>query len=297
MIRGPVARHAVSNERSDHNRPATLSEDEAIQAAFAPGGLRIVHQPIVELSSGEVVGFEALARFQPPPIRSPDRWFDAAERVGRRTELERLAITLATRGLPAVRAGCFLSVNASPETVLDPAFAEQLEPVEVERVVLEVTEQARIDSYERFADALRPLRAQGLRLAIDDLGAGFASLNHILRLEPDLIKLDRLIARHIDRHRPTRALAAALTSFAIETGMLVVAEGIETAMQRSLLTALGISLGQGYLLGRPQLPEGVSTHATQAPPANLNRNSRPRNRQRAQAPLARPARATDPDAS
>ncbi len=234
---------------------ATLSEAEVIQAVFAPGALRIVHQPIVELSSGEAVGFEALARFSPPPNRSPDRWFDAAGRVGRRTELERLAITLATRSLCDIGPDCFLSVNASPETVLDPAFAEQLERVEVARVVLEVTENARIDSYQRFAEALRPFRAQGLRLAVDDLGSGFASLNHILRLEPDLIKLDRSITREIDRHRPTRALAAALTSFAMETGMLLVAEGIETTMQRSLLTALGISLGQGYLFGKPQPPD------------------------------------------
>ncbi len=223
----------------------TEPEIAAIRAAFAPGALSVVHQPIIELSGGEILGVEALARFRPPPNRPPDRWFDAAQRVGRRVELECLAITLACRTLAQLPADCFLSLNASPATVLDPAFTEQLTSVDVERVVLEVTEQAQIDSYERFADALAPLRARGLRLAVDDLGAGFASLNHILRLEPDLIKLDRSITRQIDRHRPTRAMAAALTSFAIETGMLVVAEGIETATQRALLTTLGVSLGQG----------------------------------------------------
>ncbi|MGO9752882.1 MAG: EAL domain-containing protein [Solirubrobacteraceae bacterium] len=245
----------MSNDGLIALAPAESSEEEIIEAAFAPGALRIVHQPIVELSSGEPVGFEALARFSPPPARSPDKWFEAAGRVGRRIELERLAISLATSGLGDLRGGCFMSVNASPETVLDPAFVEQLERVEVARVVLEVTENARIGSYQRFADTLAPFRAQGLRLAVDDLGSGYASLNHILRLEPDVIKLDRSITLQIDRHRPTRALAAALTSFAMETGMLVVAEGIETTVQRSLLAALGISLGQGYLFGKPRPPD------------------------------------------
>jgi EAL domain-containing protein (putative c-di-GMP-specific phosphodiesterase class I) len=235
--------------------PTSTSQDEAtIEAAFAPGAIRMVHQPIVDLYSREVVGHEALARFLLMPKRSPDRWFDAAAGVGRRIELELLAVDLAVMGLSTVEAGRFVSVNASPETVLDPAFGRQLEGTSVERIVLEITEQARIDSYEQFAEALRPLRARGLRLAIDDLGAGFASLSHLLRLEPDLVKLDRCLTRDIDRHRPTRALAAALTSFAMETGMLVVAEGIETTSQLSVLTALGVSLGQGYLLGKPEPP-------------------------------------------
>ena len=204
-------------------------EREAIEAAFAPGGLTMAHQPIVDLSSGEIVGLEALARFRTWPSRSPEKWFQAAGRIGRRVELERHAVTLAIRGLPELPAGCFLSVNASPDTILDSASLPQLAPVELRRVMLEVTEQARIDSYERFAEALAPLRARGLRLAVDDLGSGFASLNHLLRLEPDLIKLDRSLTRDIDRHRPTRALAAALTSFAMETGTLVLAEGIETS--------------------------------------------------------------------
>jgi EAL domain-containing protein (putative c-di-GMP-specific phosphodiesterase class I) len=210
----------------------------------------MVHQPIVELNSGEAVGFEALARFASPPVRSPDKWFEAAERVGRRVELEQLAIRLALGSLCDLDAGHYLAINASPEAVLDRAFAEQLQQVELTRVVLEVTENARID-YQAFADALAPLRARGLRLAVDDLGSGYASLNHILRLEPDVIKLDRSITLQIDRHRPTRALAAALTSFAIETGMLVIAEGIETTVQRSLFEALGVPLAQGYLFGKP----------------------------------------------
>jgi EAL domain-containing protein (putative c-di-GMP-specific phosphodiesterase class I) len=244
-----------SNGEATSDHGASIAQDrEAIEAASSPGGLTMLHQPIVDLISGELVGVEALARFRSPPKRSPEKWFEAAGRVGLRTELERRAVTVATSGLPNVPIGCFMSVNASPDTVLDPAFAKQLARVDVHRIVLEVTEQARIDSYERFADALAPLRTRGLRLAVDDLGSGFASLSHLLRLEPDLIKLDRSLTRDIDRHRPTRALAAALTAFAMETGTLVLAEGIETTVQRSLLIALGVSLGQGYLLGKPRAP-------------------------------------------
>ena len=254
------------NREINGNRQASIAEERiAIEAAFAPGGLTMAHQPIVDLISGELVGLEALARFRPPPTRPPDTWFEAAAGIGRRTELEQHTVTVAISSLSSVPIGCFLSVNASPSTVLEPTFAGHLARVDVSRIVLEVTEQARIDSYERFADALRPLRARGLRLAVDDLGSGFASLNHLLRLEPDLIKLDRSLTRDIDRHRPTRALAAALTSFAMETGTLVLAEGIETALQRSLLVALGVSLGQGYLLGKPKLQQ-------QLPPASKTRS-------------------------
>lgn len=232
--------------------PVCEVDPAAVEAAFAPGAIKMVHQPIVDLNGGDVLGYEALARFALLPRLPPDQWFEAAARAGRRVELELMALDVALASLADIPPGCFLCVNASPETALDPGFAKQLQDVALERVVLEITEQARIDSYELFAAALAPLRARGMRLAIDDLGAGFASLNHLLRLEPDLVKLDRCLTRDIDRHRPTRALAAALTSFAMETGMVVVAEGIETVSQRSVFHALGVSLGQGYLLGKPE---------------------------------------------
>ena len=125
------------------------------------------------------------------------------------------------------------------------------------RIVLEITENAPIADYDAFTSALAPLRARGLQLAIDDTGAGFASMRHILRLDPDIIKLDRSIIELIDRDRPTRALAAALTMFATESGMSVIAEGIETRSQLAVLQTLGVNTGQGYLLGRPGPPGAV----------------------------------------
>jgi len=222
-----------------------------IARAFAPGGLTMHYQPIVDLHSGLVVGFEALARFGPHSRHPPNVWLEAAEHVGRRIELEVLAVEAVAATVGQLPPGCYVTVNASPYAILAPALTDAVQQLPLSRVVLEVTEQAPIDCYEQFMATLDPLRERGLRLAIDDLGAGFASLNHILALEPDLIKLDRRITSAIDRRPKTRALAAALTTFATETGVTVLAEGIETESQRAVMRALGVSLGQGYLLGRP----------------------------------------------
>jgi len=227
-----------------------------IDAVIRNEALTIVVQPIVEVHSGTILGYEALSRFTGKPLQGPALWFEDAERVGRRTELELFALRRAVAVLPALPADCYLSLNASPATILSGELDEVLAAAPLDRLVLEVTEQHPIESYERFGHALRPLRQAGVRLAIDDVGAGFASLKHILRLSPHLIKLDHSLTHVITHSRSARALAAALTGFAIETGTTVLAEGIETEDQLDLLTALGVSLGQGFLLGRPGPPPG-----------------------------------------
>ena len=118
-------------------------------------------------------------------------------------------------------------------------------------LVIEVTEHAQVDDYPAFAQALSPLRALGVRLAIDDAGAGFASLRHILLLQPSLIKLDLSLVRGLDSSVPQQALALALTTFAHSINAQVVAEGIETEAELQALLSLGVDCGQGYLLGRP----------------------------------------------
>lgn len=234
-------------------RPADEHEElsRRIDLALARDHLAIVYQPIVDLCTRVVIGYEALSRFLLDPRQTPDRWFADAARVGRGTELELAAIERALPVLPAMPAGAYVAVNASPATILSDRLAPVLGPWPLSQIVLEVTENAPIDDYAAFTAALAPLRAEGLRLAIDDTGAGFASLRHILRLAPDIIKLDRSITSELESHQPTRALAAALASFALETGVTIVAEGIETSLQLGLLEALGASSGQGYLLGRP----------------------------------------------
>ena len=118
-------------------------------------------------------------------------------------------------------------------------------------MVLEVTEHAPVEDYDQLNRTLRTLRARGIRLAIDDAGAGFASFRHIVRLAPDFIKLDMTLTRDIDADPARRALATAMVSFALEIGATMIAEGIETEQEFRTLRSLGIGLGQGYFLGVP----------------------------------------------
>ena len=122
-----------------------------------------------------------------------------------------------------------------------------------DRVVLELTERAPVDQYEPLLSALHPLRQCGVRIAVDDAGSGFSSMRHILRLRPDIIKLDRSLVAGLDNNRAQRALGAAMVGFAREIGAQIVAEGIETHAELSAVTQLGMTSGQGYFLGGPSL--------------------------------------------
>lgn len=222
-----------------------------IDGVLRQGGLSLVYQPIVRLADSLVVGYEALARFTPPPDLPPDRWFADAEEVGRRLELELQALRRAFADLARLPDASVLAVNLSPGTILSTALGETLVGVDLGRVLLEVTEQAPVEEYGAFTAALESFRANGGRLAVDDAGAGFASLRHVLRLTPDVIKLDRALIEHVDSDRSSRALASAFVAFAREVDTIVLAEGIERRVQLDALLELGVTHGQGYLLGRP----------------------------------------------
>ena len=126
-----------------------------------------------------------------------------------------------------------------------------------ERLVLEITEHAEVADYDALLGALRPLLDRGMRLAVDDTGAGYSSLQHIVRLRPNLIKLDMDLTRDVDTDPARRALTAALTTFARNTGSGVIAEGVETAPQLAMLESIGVDQAQGYFLGRPLPLEGA----------------------------------------
>ncbi|HVA44728.1 MAG TPA: EAL domain-containing protein [Acidimicrobiales bacterium] len=229
-------------------------------------GLTMVFQPIVDLSGAAVAGFEALARFSPEPVRTPDLWFADAAEAGLGVELELTAITAALGALGRVPGAAYLSINASAETACSAALAARLAQVDLSRVVLEITEHAAVANYEALSAALRPLRAAGLRLAVDDAGAGVASLHHILELAPELIKMDISLTRGIDTSPARAALATALVSFGRATQAAILAEGIETPAEFDALGRLGVSYGQGYLLGRPgPLPAALPAHSTVRP--------------------------------
>jgi EAL domain-containing protein (putative c-di-GMP-specific phosphodiesterase class I) len=220
----------------------------------------MVFQPIADLRSGEVVGVEALARFACEPFSPPDVWFREAAEVGLGTELELLAVRKALAEFRNVPERAFLALNVSPDVLTAPSFASALDGVPLNRVVLELTEHAQVRDYDVLRDALRGFRSRGVRLAIDDAGAGFASMRHIVRLSPDIIKLDVTLTRDIDVDPVRNALASSLILFARDIGATIVAEGIETWREVEALRALGVPHGQGHHLAWPAplpLPEMV----------------------------------------
>lgn len=211
----------------------------------------IVFQPIHDLAGQRITGYEALTRFTAEPTRGPDKWFEEAATVGLREELELAAIELALKALPTLPGTAYLSLNASPATILSGRLADLLGPHSLDRLMLELTEHDIVDDYPGLVEALVTMRAQGLKLAIDDAGAGHSSFRHILQLAPDVIKLDRSLTHDIDKRLESRALAAALRGFVTETGSSLIAEGVETQEELEVLQEIGIHKAQGYLLGRP----------------------------------------------
>jgi len=220
--------------------------------------LTMVYQPIVALADQTIVGAEALARFRASPEQEPALWFTQPPTVELRVELELAAVRKAMQALPKMPAGTFLTVNVSPDALAADGFHRLIEEsAAAARLVAEVTEHAPIHDYNRLSRAIGRLRLLGMRVAVDDVGAGFASLQHILKLAPDFIKLDLTLIRNIQRDRSKQALAAGLISFAERSGATIVAEGIERATEARALTELGARYGQGYYIGRPRpLPLG-----------------------------------------
>ncbi|MFC5461500.1 EAL domain-containing protein [Massilia niabensis] len=230
---------------------ARETTSERVSNVIATHGMYIAYQPIVNLSTGMIAGFEALARFRAEPIRGPHEWFADAHSVSRGVELEVLAIGSAVYGIERIAPNAYLSLNVSPCTILSGALEALLAGAPLERLVLELTEHAPIEEYDALQAALASLRSAGLKLAIDDAGSGYASFRHILQLRPDIIKLDQSLIRDIDLDQGRRALALGLITFANETGCAIVAEGVENERELEVLKSLGVQAAQGYLLGRP----------------------------------------------
>lgn len=222
-----------------------------VQRVLDGNRLSMVFQPIVDLKDGTIAGVEALARIATRPTRPPNEWFAEAAAVGLLLELELAAIEAAVAHLESLPESCYLSVNISPETIVSSELAEALASVPLERLMLEVTEHAPVDDYATLTEALSPLRAEGLRVAVDDAGAGFASLRHIVRLCPDLVKVDLTLIRNIDGDEVRRAVVSALAAFASQIGAKIVAEGVETAGELAALRAIGVRFAQGFHLGVP----------------------------------------------
>ena len=229
-------------ERDEESRRVTRLIESAT--------LEIALQPVFDVHDGRFLGAEALARF-PASYGTTESVFESAGAVGLSLPLERLAIGCAIPVLDALQDGQFLAVNLTPQVAFELAATGENRPELLARMVLEITEHAAIASYANLRQALRSSRDQGLRLAIDDAGAGYASLKHVVELEPDIIKIDRSIVEGVANDRARRSAVSAFVLLALDIGAYVIAEGVERPEDLEAIKDLGVDAAQGYLLARP----------------------------------------------
>ncbi|SFP70752.1 EAL domain, c-di-GMP-specific phosphodiesterase class I (or its enzymatically inactive variant) [Geodermatophilus dictyosporus] len=237
--------------------------DGRLEPLVAAGGPTVVLQPIVSLGTGARVGAEALSRFPADWGKAPDVVFEEAHSIGRGHEVELLALRRAAEHLSRVDG--YVAMNVSPQTLLTPEFSALLHTLPLPRILLELSEHDPVEDYDALTTALVPFRAAGMRLAIDDVGAGFSSLRHIVVTSPDVIKMDRSIVSGLHTDPVLAKLVESLVTFGHGCGVTVVAEGIETGEEAAALLDLGVDLGQGWYFGRPGPPEALVPAAVPRP--------------------------------
>jgi EAL domain-containing protein (putative c-di-GMP-specific phosphodiesterase class I) len=234
-----------------------------------PDDLTLAFQPIVDLAGATVAGYEALARF--PGTSGPDAWFAAAREMGLGAQLEALAIHKALAAATALPADTFLTVNVSPHLLGTPPVQAALATrTDLRRVVVELTEHAPVQDLLLLRRQTEELRARGALIALDDAGSGYSGLKQLAVLRPQVVKLDRALVSDADTDPVRMALAEMVGEFAGRIDAWLLAEGLETPTELAAFMALGVPLGQGWILGRPStefLPlapdvaELVATHA------------------------------------
>jgi diguanylate cyclase (GGDEF)-like protein len=266
-VRAFDPRHVVALSLHEQRR-----EVEALLAnplAIAP-----VFQPVMEVATGRVAGYEALARFEPPHARAPQLWFAQAHRCGLGSALEASAIRAAL-AVPGRPAGTFLALNVSPAALLSPEVNQAL-PFALDDVVIELTEHEAFGEGGALELELAALRRRGARIALDDAGAGYAGLQQLIRLRPDIVKVDRSLIAGIHDDASKLALLHALAGFAGTTGAAVCAEGVEEIAELRALAGFDVTYAQGYALSRPApawpaIPAAVAAAAAAADDHGMRR--------------------------
>jgi len=259
-----VAQHAVRLHRLARLKREALKltgsdaqpgDRIALEGAFerALGGLWLAFQPIVSLSERRIYAYEALMRSREAALPHPGAMLSAAERLDRLPDLGRAIRARAAAAARTLREDVLLFINLHPADFEDPTLYSEAAPLApfARRVVLEVTERAALDDMHKLREKVARLRALGYRVAVDDLGAGYAGLATFATLEPEVVKIDMFLVRDIETTRTKRTLVGSLTGVCRELGMKVVAEGVETAGERDALIDLGCDLMQGYFFARP----------------------------------------------
>jgi diguanylate cyclase (GGDEF)-like protein/PAS domain S-box-containing protein len=244
----------------------TADQHQAIRRVVAERDFDVVFQSIHEVASGKVVGVEALARFPCEPF-NPDAFFEQAALLGLAIELETAIVVRVLSLVPQLPEDIFVAINISPAAVVVAPWADLLKEVDPSRIVLEITEHDAVQNYGPLDDVLESCRAKGIRVAVDDVGAGFSSFSHVLELGPEFVKIDQSIIRNVDGDDARRRLAQSIAEFAGEIGAIVIAEGVETQGELDAVMAAGITQAQGYFLSRPKpLAHGFpDTGVTAAP--------------------------------
>ena len=210
------------------------------------------YQPIVDLSRGIVTGYEALVRFPPAMGPTPDVSFEIAGHLGRRLELETAVSAAALNNRELLPPNCFLSLNVSPPFLLSDQWQIVLASLsDLGGIVIEITEGESIENYEHIRRCLTQIRALGGNIAVDDAGAGYASLKHVVEMKPAFIKLDRMFITNCQAEPAKSALIEMIGRAANRLDAWIIAEGIETLGELNEILHLGVPLGQGFYLGRP----------------------------------------------
>lgn len=228
----------------------------ALGRSLAQAAFRFVYQPIVDVRHGNLIGYEALCRPTDAAFAHVGELFETAVRIGRIGELGRVLRRIVVEPMPTLAEPNILFVNIHPQDLNEDDFLE-LEPhlkPWANRLVLEVTETEAIRDASRARMQIQHLRTHGLRVALDDLGSGYSSLNLLAQLEPDYVKLDMQLVRGIEREGRAARLVHHLIEFCRGEGFATIAEGIETEEELQVVTELGVDYVQGFLLGRPSPP-------------------------------------------
>lgn len=237
---------------------AAPADRAALEAAFerALESLWMAYQPIVHYRDRSVYGHEALLRSREPTFPHPGAVLDAAERLGMLDVLGRTVRERAAGPIARDPDAGLLFVNLHVNDLLDPTLSSPESDLSkiAHRVVLEITERAALQQTGDVRNRIAALREMGFRIAVDDLGAGYAGLTSFALLEPDVVKLDMSLVRGIDSNRTKQKVVRSMTTLSHDMGMLVVGEGVETPGERDALVELGCDLLQGYLFARPSPP-------------------------------------------
>jgi EAL domain-containing protein (putative c-di-GMP-specific phosphodiesterase class I) len=245
-----------------HARREERDLRHALEDVLAARSFHPVFQPIVDLETGDTMGYEALTRFDSG--QRPDLCFADAWSVGLGPELELATLEAAVAAARDLPAGTWLDLNVSPRLLADPGHLREILWSADRALVLEVTEHELVGDYPALREAVRAL-GNDVRLAVDDAGAGVANFGHIVELAPAFVKLDISLIRRVNANMGRQAMVVGMRHFSRTAGCRLIAEGIETEDEAATLRALGVEFGQGYWLGRPEAVEHWTAARAPAP--------------------------------